>query len=146
MREIVRRHLPRQRAVWLGLLLTIVGVLSYFLIFAMHPSTRDFPWVNLPIVLLGTFLAVRGTLGWRQQTLWVSRWGRLLAGVLSVAFAALFLAYVFVISYQLPKPGATAEALEQVAPFTLTDTEGQPVKLSDYQGRRLIISFFRGYW
>src|SRR4029077_1955822 len=39
--------------IWVGFLLSILGVLSYFLVFARYPVTRDTPWANFVILAAG---------------------------------------------------------------------------------------------
>ena len=39
--------------IWVGFLLSILGVLSYFLVFARYPVTRDTPWANYLILAAG---------------------------------------------------------------------------------------------
>ena len=147
MKEIIRRHrLPRRHLAWVGFLITLIGVLSYFMVFAMIPGTRDIPWVNLPLVLLGGFLAVRGTLGWRQREGALRRWLTMLSGVLSIALVALFVSYIFLLSYQVPEPSDKASTMAEAIDFSLPDTQGNNVSLTDFPDRRIVISFFRGYW
>ena len=45
-----------KHAAWVGLVVTLVGVLSYFMYFFQFPSLRDIPLVNLPIVFLGVLI------------------------------------------------------------------------------------------
>lgn len=130
---------------WIGFVIVLLGALSYFMVFAMYPATRDFAWVNLPVVVLGLVVAIFGIRGWRRRT------GRgqvitVTFGALSVVLAAWFVYYLFHFTYQVPSPTTTATELEQPLGFTLPDHHGNPVSLDDYQGRRLVISFFRGSW
>jgi len=136
-----------KHAVWIGLLITLVGFLSYFLYFYQFPATRDFPVVNLPIVVLGVALTAAGCWG-------VFKHGRrslrkALAGLsllLSLGVAGLLSFYVFHYSYQLPAATGTP-ALEEAAPdFTLLDQSGKEVTLSGLRGKKVIIDFYRGNW
>lgn len=123
----MRRHL-----LWIGPILTLAGAWSYFAWFARFPALRDFPWVNLPLVLLGLALTIAGVV--RQPR------GRLLRGVavvLSGLVSAGFLAYVFVLSKQVPAPTALTASLE-VAPDVAA--------LAPYRGRPIVLVFYRGYW
>ncbi len=140
-RRRIKPHLP-----WMGLLIVLIGAMSYFMVFAKFPVTRDVPWVNLPIVFLGVVLALIGSSGWRSRKGMRNRVGAITCGVLSVAFAALFVAYIYIISSNIPKPTSASTELAQSSDFTLPNQVGKPVSLSDYTGRRVVISFFRGYW
>lgn len=136
-----------KHAVWLGLIITIAGAISYFLYFAQFPTLRDFPLLNLPIVLLGVVLAGVGC--WQMFRQGGGMLGKGLAGVgflLTLGFAGLFNAYVFALSYQLPE-SLEATAAQTAAPnFTLLDHNNQSVTLSDYHGEKVVLVFYRGFW
>ena len=136
-----------RHAVWLGPALAFGGVVSYFMVFARFPVLRDFPWVNLPLVLAGIALSVlglRGALRHRSRF-----WVRGLAGLglaLSLLVGVFFVVYVFVLSYALPAPTATAVSLDVAPNFELPDSQGVMHRLSDYRGSRVVIVFYRGHW
>ncbi len=135
-----------RHAVWLGPVLTFAAFISYFLIFVNVPALRDFPWVNLPLVIAGVVLTI---LGLRQSWGGASLWSRLFQGtglVASLFFAALFLAYIFVISNQVPEPTEKTLALNQAPAFSLQDANGATVQLDDFRGKRVILVFYRGHW
>ena len=83
-----RRRSLAIHGLWLGPLLTFTGMITYFQVFARFPVLRDFPWVNLPVVMLGLGLTVGGM--WiafsRPTRLWVRRVGSL--GLLVAAGSA----------------------------------------------------------
>ena len=136
-----------KHAVWIGLLVTLVGFLSYFLYFYQFPATRDFPIINLPIVLLGVALTARGCWSVFKNGRRLS--GKVLAGLsllISVAAGGLMSFYVFYLSYQLPA-AAESPALETAAPdFTLVDQSGNPTTLSSFRGKKVVVDFYRGSW
>lgn len=137
----------RNHALWLGPLVTFGGAVSYFTLFARFPALRDFPWVNLPLVLAGlalTLVAARRALS-RGSGRW-TRVAGIVGGSVSLLLAALFCVYVFVLSYALPPPTATTLALTTAPDFTLVDQHGQPVTLSTLRGRKVVLSFYRGFW
>ena len=133
-------HLP-----WLGLLITLFGIISYFVFFARFPFTRDVPWVNLPIVILGGALALVGSSGWSLRRGLGNKIKAMIFSVLAVALVGLFIAYIFVLS-KVPEPTVTSLELEQPMEFSLSDHNSSSVSLKDYADRRLVIAFFRGYW
>lgn len=141
-----RRHLAIH-GLWFGPLLTFAGMVSYFEYFVRFPVLRDFPWVNLPLVLAGLASALVGL--WvafrRPARLWVR-----LAGVLAVAFAGLvggfFLTYVFALSYDLPEVGPSDRLMIRSPEFALSDHTGSLHRLSDYRGRKVVLVFYRGHW
>jgi hypothetical protein len=134
----------RNHLIWLGPLVTFVGAVSYFLVFARFAALRDFPWVNLPLVLIGAAISVAGL----RFALARSR-GKILAAIgatLSIALTVLFCGYVFVLSYTLPDPSAETLALDQAPGFELQDENGDLVSLADLRGTRVILVFYRGFW
>ena len=136
-----------KHVVWMGLLITLVGFLSYFLYFYQFPATRDFPVVNLPIVALGVAFTASGC--WSVFKHGHRSLGKALAGLsllLSLGVGGLLIFYVFYYSYQLPA-SVGAPALETAAPdFTLLDQSGKEVSLSELRGKKVIIDFYRGNW
>jgi hypothetical protein len=138
---------PRNHALWLGPLIAFGGMVSYFEFFARFPTLRDFPWINLPLVLIGIALSLGGFWGayTRGSRLWVK-----LAGSFGLALSLLsggfLIAYVFAISNSLPAESATTTALEQAPDFALEDSEGRVHRLSDYSGSKVVLVFYRGHW
>ena len=134
-------------AAWLGPVLTFAGMVSYFTLFARFPPLRDFPWVNLPLVLAGMALSILGLVrSVRCGSRW---WARGLAGLglaLSLLLGGFFVAYVFVLSYALPAPTTTAASLDVAPDFELPDAHGVMHRLSDYRGSRVVLVFYRGHW
>lgn len=141
------RRWPKH-AVWIGPLLTLAGALSYFLFFAQFPALRDFPLLNLPIVLLGLALAGAGC--WKMFTSPGGMLGKMFASaslLLSLGVAGLYCFYIFFLSYQMPDAATTSPELQAAAPgFSLPDQNGKQVQLSDYLGSKVILVFYRGHW
>ncbi len=50
----------RNHLLWIGPAVVFTGFVSYYKVFAFYPDLRDFPWVNLPWVLIGVALTVLG--------------------------------------------------------------------------------------
>jgi len=142
-----------------GLVLAVAAFLSYFLVFARYPLTRDFPWVNL--------LLLAGALGMVGAGVWRAYWkaeryrgkvaGPILA-VLSVAIAGLFLFYNFSFSRKMPASKGAPQVGQKAPDFTLPDSNGNSVTLSRLWGtaegaarsagkdRWVLLIFYRGYW
>ena len=137
----------RNHLLWLGPLLTAGAAISYFTYFARFPSLRDFPWVNLPLVLLGLALSAVGL--WRplaRRAIYRGRWLGALGLAGSSLLASAFVLYIFGISTWMPAPSAKALTLDRAPDFTLEDQDGRPVHLADFRGRKLILTFYRGHW
>ncbi len=145
MLNLVRRN----HWIWLGPLVAFVGAVSYFLVFVRFPVLRDFPWLNLPLVLLGAVLSFAGVwvawkrprdIHWRRIKLAVATLGL----VFSLGLAHLFVWYIFDYSYRIPDPVSLAG--QQAPDFALTDPAGQTVHLSDFRGKKVLLVFYRGHW
>jgi len=143
--ETPRRR--RNHAIWLGVLLALVGGLSYFMYFARFAVLRDFPWVNLPLVSAGLIVSALGL--WRairKPTVYPGKVLGTLGLALSLAIAGFFNYYLFSLSYQVPKPTNNVLVMTAAPDFTLMNQHGQPVRLSDYHGKKVVLTFYRGYW
>ena len=137
----------RNHALWIGPLVTLAGLISYFLVFARWPVLRDFPWVNLPLVLAGAAVSVVGF--WRaffRSALWRGKVLGTLGLVFSLLVAGLFNVYVFVFSSMLPETTRLTLELAQAPEIALPDQQGRLVRLTDLRGRKVIVTFFRGFW
>ena len=136
----------RNHLIWIGPLIGVFGIVSYFMFFARFAALRDFPWVNLPLVILGAGaagIAVRRAYGNAK----IYR-GKVLAPLslaLSLFLAGFFAVYIFSISYALPA-SETAQTLSEAPDFTLSSMTGQAVRLSDLRGRKVALVFYRGFW
>ncbi len=134
---------PRNRSLWLGPMLALFGFLSYYTIFYRWPALRDFPWVNL--ILLVAAVAVSWTGLGRAR---VGGGWKLVAGVAGLAWSLLLTGllcfYCFYYSYGLPS-GEVALAVGAPVPnLTLPDQLGRDIDISDDQPTLLV--FYRGHW
>ncbi len=137
----------RNHLIWVGLLITAVGAVSYFSFFARIPALRDFPWVNLPLVALGAVLsALAVARAFRRPERYRGKLLGALGLALSLLLAGLFAFYVFYLSYQLPAATARATELVEAPGFALTAADGGTVRLADYRGRKVVLVFYRGFW
>jgi hypothetical protein len=124
---------------WIGPLVAILGLVGYFNVFARFPVTRDVPWVNLSLVLLGLGLSA-WAVGCRRSL------GSIAGLTLSLACTGLLAGYVFVLSNQLPGTSSVVAVHEPAPGFALTNQDGQTVRLTDFEGSNLVLVFYRGFW
>lgn len=137
----------RNHLIWIGPLVAAFGLVSYFLIFARFAVLRDFPWVNLPLVLIGLYVSsVAVWRAFRRSGLFGGKILAPLGWVVSFAFAALLVLYVFRITYSLPEPTRATLEMVQAPDFELASSAGQTVRLSDFRGRKVALIFYRGFW
>jgi hypothetical protein len=126
-------------AAWIGPLIAMAGLVSYF-VWAVHvPSLRDSALLNLLLVGVGVALSVWALVHRRNWKSWLGL-------VVAVLPAVLLVAYVFVLSNMLPK-AETAARVGEIAPrLELPDHTGAMVSVDDFSGRRVLVVFYRGFW
>jgi hypothetical protein len=143
---------------WTGFLLSIVAFFSYFAFFVKFPVTRDFPSANLLLfAVAAVLLAVGLRRAFTQPSLYRGKiFGPILA-TLTVAIFAFFYYGTFVASKQLPISRGAPQVGQKAPDFTLPDTNGKPVSLSELLSAPLpgssaaspkgvLLVFYRGYW
>ena len=132
---------PKQRnhLIWIGALISVFGLVSYFTTFARFPAVRDIPWINIPLVVTGLTVSIFAI---RRRLSFISAAG----AVFSAACASLLIAYVFVLSNQLPDTEGAVEVGAEAPAFALADHEGTVVSLADFRGQPVVLVFYRGFW
>ena len=137
-----------------GFLVCVIAFLSYPTFFARFPATRDVAWASWLLFALGLGLLVAGLLrAFRQPELYRGRIMGPILGVLSLAALGLFLFMTLVFARQLPESSGAPKVGQQAPDFTLSDTRGRPVRLSELlepqagaSGSWALLIFYRGYW
>jgi hypothetical protein len=111
--------------------------------------TRDVPWVNYLLFLVGGFLLGVGIMrAFRDPEHYRGKIsGSILAGLSLVLFGF----FVFGIAYaakQIPSSESALHPGSAAPPFTLVDAAGRQVTSSDLlkSHRALVLVFYRGYW
>lgn len=130
------------KRVVLGLLLALLGIVSYLFLFDRWPITRDVPWTAFLCFVIALVLMISG-LRRAPRKLWPS-----VVTVIGVALMAFFTVGVTVLSRQLPS-STGAPAIGAMAPdFTLPDTNHKNVSLAQMttSGQSVLLIFYRGYW
>jgi len=129
----------RNHAAWVGPLIVLVGLFTYFTVAVRFPALRDSAIANLSLVIGGAAIATWGLIRRRNWKSWLG-FGA------AFFFAFLFCAYIFVLTSQLPAPD-TAPAVGSIAPpLELPDQSGRMLSLENFSGQRVLVVFYRGYW
>ena len=142
---------------WVGFLLTLGAFLSYFFIFVRFPVTRDFPWANLLLFLLAAvllFIGFRRGFAADRPHPTRSKIITTIVGLLSVAVFGFFVLTIFVAGRMLPASRGAPQVGQRAPDFTLPDTSGKSVSLSQLSTepvngkppRGVLLIFYRGYW
>ena len=136
-------------SIWVGFVVVVASVASYIPIFTVFASTRDVPWANYVLFLVGgALLAVGLQRTFRDPEHYRGKVSGSILGTLSVLIAGFFVAFIFYGGRQIP---ASENALResQAAPsFTLADAGDKLVSSSELlkNHRALLLIFYRGYW
>jgi flagellar biosynthesis component FlhA len=137
---------------WVGFVLTLAAFVTYFSVFVWFPSTRDFPWANLLIFGIALVLLVMGVRrGFASDRPHPTR-SKVVTSIvatLSVVVLALFIFTIFVFARWLPASKGAPQVGQRAPDFTLTDTTGKQVSLTQLQTtapKGVLLIFYRGYW
>jgi hypothetical protein len=138
-----------------GFLLCGIALLSYPLFFAQFPATRDIPWANWLLFVLGLGMVGVGLArAFRQSERYRGRIAAPIFGLLSLAVLGFFLFMTLSLARQLPQSAGAPKVGERAPDFTLPDSQGKPVRLSSLlaepgsaaPGTWVLLIFYRGYW
>lgn len=129
----------RNHAAWIGPLVALIGLVTYFTVAVRFPDLRDSAVVNLVMVIGGAAIAAWGLLRRRNWKSWIG------LGT-AVFFASLLFGYVFVLSNQLPSADHAVAVGSTAPPLELPDQTGRMVSLGAFKGERVLVVFYRGYW
>jgi hypothetical protein len=150
---LTKRH--RNWLLWAGFLLTLVAFASYVFVFVNFPVTRDFPWLNLLLFVGAAVLLIVGLRrAYKQPELYRGKIAGPVLTVFSALIFGLFVFQIFVLARELPVSAAAPHVGAKAPDFTLQDTGGKPVSLSDLlsapiggrQPKGALLVFYRGYW
>jgi peptidoglycan/LPS O-acetylase OafA/YrhL len=132
-------HKRFNHAAWVGPLVALIGLVTYFAVAVRFPDLRDSALVNLALVVGGVAIAAWGLLRRRNWKSWIGFGGASL-------FAFLFCTYIFALTSQLPSPDTAPAVGAAAPPIELPDLTGRMLSLDDFNGQRVLVVFYRGYW
>jgi AhpC/TSA family len=144
---LVKRHwnVP----IWAGFAIVIVALVSYIPVFAVFPVTRDVPWANYLLFLLGGgLLAVGVRRALRDPEHYRGKISGSTLAVLSVLLLGFFIVGTVYLTKQIPSAERALRAGQPAPSFVLQDIAGKQVASSDLlKGHRaVVLVFYRGYW
>lgn len=138
---------------WLGFLVTVLGFASNFLYWLPIPP-RIIPWINLALPLIGLVWVIVGLRRfWPGAKLRRKALG-VVVGLLSAAVMVLSV-WGHVHSREVPASAGAPQVGQRVPDFTLQDSTGQAVSLSQLltspmansaPPKAVLLVFYRGYW
>jgi len=149
---VLQSHLVKRSwntPIWAGFAVALVAVFSYIPFFVRFPITRDFPWANLLLFLIGGGLLAAGLhRAFRQPERYRGKVTGVVFSVLAVLLCGLFCWGNFVFSRRVPSSSGAPHVGQQAPDFTLADASGKPVALSELRktNRAVLLIFYRGYW
>jgi peptidoglycan/LPS O-acetylase OafA/YrhL len=143
--------LTRRRNIlsWAGFAVVLVALMSYFRFFALFPATRDIPWANYLLFLIGGVLiavGVRRAFGDPEHYR-----GKVSGSILAALSVVLFVFFVLIVTYfskQIPSAESALHVSRKAPPFVLVDSGGRRVSSADLlkDHRGIVLIFYRGYW
>jgi len=134
---------------WAGFGFTLVAAISYVPIFARFPATRDVPWANLLLFLLGGWVLAAGIKrAYGEPERYSGKVSGAVLGVLALALFGLFCWGNFVFARRVPSSIGAPQPGQAAPDFTLPDATGKAVTLSELRkaNRAVLLIFYRGYW
>ena len=144
----------RNSAVWLGLILAIVSLLSQGLFFLKVPGQNALPWLSLALATVAVMLVLVGVKrAFFEPQLYR---GKVAGSIVTVVSLLLFAVTVFgfVTARRIPGTEGVPQVGQKAPDFTLADTDGHNVSLVDLlstpvgnaRPKAVLLVFYRGYW
>lgn len=145
----------RYRVLWLGLLITVLGVLSNGLYFLALPGQEVFPWINVSMPAAGLVVLLVGV---RRAFVNPQTYGgKLLAPALAILSSVVFAVSAWGLHHarDLPAASGAPRVGEKAPDFILASANGQATSLSQLllepmsssaPPKAVLLVFYRGYW
>ena len=127
----VLKERRRNSALWLGLILAIVALLSQGLFFLKVPGQNALPWLSLALATAAVILVLAGVKrAFFEPQLYR---GKVAGSIITVVSVLLFAVTVFgfVTARKLPGTAGVPQVGQKAPDFTLADTNGQNISLAN---------------
>jgi len=134
---------------WVGFAIVLVALVSYIPFFALFPLTRDIPWANYLLFLIGgALLAIGVKRAYRDPEHYRGKISGAILASVSALLLAFFVVSVTYFTRQIPSAETALRVNQKAPPFVLVDTAGKQVSSADLlkDHRGLVLVFYRGYW
>ncbi len=149
------KHRRSRSALWIGLLITLLGALSNGLYLVNPPAQVLLPWINLLVPIVG--LIVVGIGIWRALVRSQAYGGKILGPALAAICIVLVggSTFLFVHARDIPTSSAASRVGQKAPAFTLQDSDGKAVSLSELfsspgpdsgSPKAVLLIFYRGHW
>lgn len=144
----------RNGVLWVGLLITLLGPLSNGLPFLGVPAFAV-PWISLVLPVIGAALVFLGLWrAFRHPGIYKGKIEGSILAVLSLLLLTLSIAFFWSARHIPPLAAGTPAIGQRVPDFTLLDSAGQSVSLTQlFAGssgsaapKAVLLVFYRGYW
>ena len=141
--------------IWAGFVLCLIAFFSYPFIFVRWPVTRDFPWANLLLFgIAGVLLLLGARRAFASGGPRRSKVAGAVLATLSLIVFGFFAFSMFIMARQLPASTGAPHLGQKAPDFSLADTSGKTVALSELLStpingrtpRGILLIFYRGYW
>jgi len=134
---------------WAGFAVIVVALVSYVPLFALFTTTRDIPWANYLLFLIGGALLGAGVRrAFRDPEHYRGKISGSILASLSALLFAFFVVSIIYFAKQIPSGESGLGVNRKAPPFVLVDTGGKQVSSTDLlkDHRGLVLVFYRGYW
>jgi hypothetical protein len=140
-------------ALWWGLLITVLGVLSNFL-YPFRIPQGVIPWINLIVPAIGLLFLLVGLRRAfsRSQAYRGKVWGSIVTGLSVLIFGASV--WGFFHERDVPRSANAPQVGQRVPDFALSSSTGQQISLAQLfssegtspRPKAVLLIFYRGYW
>ena len=134
--------------IWIGFVVAVGGLFSYEF-FAQFPITRDFPWADILLFVIGTALLIVGLFRafGRPQCYRGKVFGSIFSAI-ALLFFAFFCYEIFYVLRQVPASSGAPRVGQKAPDLILLDQTGKSVGLGDLLSgsRAVVLIFYRGFW
>ncbi len=135
--------------IWIGFVIVVIALASYIPVFAPIEATRDFPWANYLLFLLGgALLAIGMRRAYRAPDRYRGKVSGTILSAVAVLLAGFFVFGTTYLTRQIPAAENALHAGQRAPTFTLQNADGKAVAFTDLarNHRAVVLIFYRGYW